>query len=258
MWSFEIMSAGILVLALATVLLLVFLFRKTRTKDDIPLWLSSALVGIILGAAGAAALASGLGYKLVAEQRGGSAAPSVIAPSGPVPTPGAPGGPIGMGMGPGMGMAMSPGGMGGGMGGGMAVVRGPSPKRQLTTFVRKLELLTGDIAIQLTTEQSTVLGQALREIANAETMTDEEAKASYEKLLAILDESQKAKQDAIGLPFRRGVGGGFGGAGGPPPVADANPFADEEHAKALHQLQSRLGATENRSSEPQSHGDAQE
>ena len=120
----------------------------------------------------------------------------------------------------------------------------PQPKRQLTTLVRKLELLTGDVAITLSPEQTTAIQTALNELIAIEKLTDDEAKDKHEKLLALLDEKQQAKQEAIGLPFRRGGGGGgMGGGmgGGAPPDPDANPFADEANAKALKSLHERLG-----------------
>ena len=135
---------------------------------------------------------------------------------------------------------MGGGGMGGMMGGGGGQ---PQPKRQLTTLVRKLELLTGDVAITLTPEQTKAVQEALDELSAIEKLTDDEAKEKHEKLLALLNEQQQAKQEAIGLPFRRG-GGGMGGmmGGGAPPDPEANPFADEANAKALKSLRDRLAA----------------
>ena len=127
--------------------------------------------------------------------------------------------------------------MGGGMGGG----RGPSPKRQLTTLVRKLELLTGDISLVLTDEQRKEIAQRLSGLSELTALTDEEAEKLQGELLGLLDDNQKAKQEAIGLPFRRGGGGpGGGGPGGPQAAPDANPFADEENAKPLANLLDRL------------------
>jgi hypothetical protein len=132
------------------------------------------------------------------------------------------------------------------MGGGQ-----PSPKRQLSTLVRKLELLTGDIAITLTPEQAAGVAAVLEDLDQRETLTDDEAQAKHDELLAMLNESQKAKQEAINLP--RGGGGGSGGgrgmggggpgggmAGGAAASPDANPFADGENATALDTLRERL------------------
>jgi cell division septation protein DedD len=156
------------------------------------------------------------------------------------------GGMGGGGMGGGMG-GMGGGGMGGGMGGG----RQPSPKMLLGSLVRKLDLLTGDIQIRLTDSQATAVRQKLEELAAKSAMSDDEAKEAHDALLALLDDDQKARQDAVGLPMRRGGGGGpmgGGGGGGPmggggAPAADASPFAREDNSKALQSLVMRLGGT---------------
>ena len=56
----------------------------------------------------------------------------------------------------------------------------------------------------------------------------------------VLDENQQAKQEAIGLPFRRGGAGGGGGPGGAPPDSDANPFTEIENSTAAKKLTERL------------------
>ena len=98
------------------------------------------------------------------------------------------------------------GGRGGGMGamfGGGGGGRGQNSKRQLTTLVRKLSLLTGDVAIRLSDEQTQSLLDALADVADQDTMTDDQAKEKYEALSSILTEDQIAKQENVGLPFRR-------------------------------------------------------
>ena len=138
------------------------------------------------------------------------------------------------------------------MGGGMG---GPAPKRQLSTLVRKLELLTGDIEIELTAEQAARIDQLLAELSSAETMTDDEAKQKHDELLALLTEEQKEKEQAVGLPMGGGGGGGGrggmgmgmmrGGPGGGGPGGgqpdDANPFTSDENKKALEALRARVG-----------------
>lgn len=134
------------------------------------------------------------------------------------------------------------GGMMGMMGGGGGG-QGPRPKQQLTTLIRKLELLTGDIAVTLTDEQRQALAKQLDEFAELKTLTDDDAEKKYNDLLALFDDAQKAKQEAIGLPFRRGGGGGGGGGfggGGAQPAPDANPFESEANANALKSLRERL------------------
>ncbi len=228
MSGIEAMSSYVLTLGLATVFVLVWVTRQQKTKQDAQIWLMSGAVGLLLGAAGAAASVQLLGFQVTevpqkqpAPDAGGTSAPTMGGAGGP---PG--GGGIGGGGGGMMGM----------MGGG----QGPRPKQQLTTLVRKLELLTGDVALTLTAEQQPEVAKRLDALAELKTLTDEEAEEKYKDLLSLLDDAQKAKQDAIGLPFRRGGGGGFGGGGGTQPPPDANPFESEQNANALKSLRDRV------------------
>ena len=232
MFSVEALSSYVLTLGLLTVFVLVWVTRQQKTKKDATTWLISGIAGVLLGAAGAMAGTYALGYQVTEPPP-----PVAVADSTPSAPPsmgggGAPGGPSG-GMGGGMGGMMG-GGMGGMMGGGG---QGPRPKQQLTTLVRKLELLTGDIALSLTDEQRQSLAKQLDEFAEIKTLTDDEAEKKYNDLLALFDDAQKAKQEAIGLPFRRG-----GGGGGAPPAPDANPFESEANANSLKSLRERLTA----------------
>ena len=231
MFGFEAMSSYVLTLGLATVFVLVWVTRQQKTKQDAQIWLMSGVVGLLLGAAGAAGCVQLLGFqvteipeKLPTPDAGGTSAPSMGG--------GAPGGGGMMG---GAGGPPGGGGMMGMMGGG----QGPRPKQQLTTLVRKLELLTGDVALTLTAEQQLEVAKRLDALAELKTLTDDEAEEKYKDLLALLDDAQKAKQDAIGLPFRRGGGGG-GGPGGTQPPPDANPFESEQNANALQSLRDRV------------------
>jgi hypothetical protein len=106
-------------------------------------------------------------------------------------------------------------------------------------------LLTGDVALSLSKEQGTALAAILSDVKSRETLTDDEASVLSDSILALFDDDQKAKQDAIGLPFRRGgQGGGPGGGGrgdGGETAEDANPFAEERDASALDSLLERFG-----------------
>ena len=258
MLDYNTMGACVLVLTLVSVFMMVILIRKQRTGKDITVWLMSGLTGILLGAGGAAAAIQLLGYEvterfvmpegaslgMLAELdsdqlmgSGGGEGGDTESESGGPPA--------------GMGMMMGMGGGGGGAG-----ARGPSPKRELTTLVRKVDLLTGDVALSLSADQTTALGEILVRIQAQESMTDDQATAAHEEILALLDESQKAKQDAIGLPFGRSGGrGGRGGRGGPgggeAAQEDANPFADEQNALALQSLLERIGSGDSSSPTPQ-------
>lgn len=256
MFGFEAVSSYVLTLGLLTVFVLAWVTRQQKTKQDATTWLISGIVGLLLGAAGTAAGVQALGFQVSLKPQaqpvgqvdtstinsgtsmGGGGGP----PGGGGMMGGAGGPPGGGGM-----MGGPPGGGGGmmGMGGGMmGGGQGPRPKQQLTTLVRKLELLTGDIALNLTDEQRQTLAKQLDEFAELKSLTDDEAEKKYNDLLALFDDTQKAKQESVGLPFRRGgggggFGGGFGG-GAPPPAPDANPFENEANASALKSLRERL------------------
>lgn len=236
MFGIEAVSSYVLTLGLLTVFALIWVTRQQKTKQDATTWLVSGIVGVLLGAAGAMAGTYALGYQVtepppvVAASDRPAAAPSMG--GGGAPAAGGPSGGGGM-----MGMGGGGGGMMGMMGGG----QGPRPKQQLTSLVRKLELLTGDIALNLTDEQRQAIAKQLDEFAALQTLTDDDAEKKYKDLLAVFDDGQKAKQDAIGLPRGGGGGGGFGGGGTPTPP-DANPFESETNANALKSLRERLTA----------------
>ena len=229
MFGFEAMSSYVLTLGLATVFVLVWISRQQKTKQDAQIWLMSGVVGVLLGAAGAAASVQLLGFQVTEIPK---KEPAGEASTSTPPAMGGGGGMMGGAGGPPGGGMM---GMGGGGGGGFG---GPRPKQQLTNLVRKLELLTGDVALTLTAEQQPEVAKRLDALAELKTLTDNEAEAKYTDLLSLLDDAQKAKHDAIGLPFRRGGGGGFGGGTQPPP--DANPFESEQNANALQTLRDRV------------------
>lgn len=117
---------------------------------------------------------------------------------------------------------------------------GVNPGRELTTLVRKLDLLTGDIAIVLTAEQAVAVTQQLADVETSERLSDEDAQLRIDAVLAQLDEGQKARLDAIGLP--RTPRAGLGPAGGPgvEEEADRNLFQQEVPAEALGRLRQRL------------------
>ena len=83
-------------------------------------------------------------------------------------------------------------------------------------LVRKLELLTGDVAIKLSAEQTDQVYALLKEVETAESLTDEDAQEKHDALLAVMEEGQQAKTEAVSIPFRRSSSGrgGSGGRGG--------------------------------------------
>ena len=217
----------VLVVTLVSLFLIVLLWQRQRSGKEITLWLFSGLAGLLLGAGGAAAAVQYLGYEL-------KKAPPLRAASGEdlLDSDGEDEDDEGE----------SEGGGGGGRryGGGAGGPRTPSPKRQLTTLVRKLEILTGDIALGLSDGQVAAIDKVLGDLEQADTMTDEEAQTNCDQLTAILDEPQKAKHELIGLPRPTGSPpGGRRGSGGSE-EEDANPFREEASAQAIKALRQRF------------------
>ena len=232
---FNATGAYVLVVGLASVFVLILLLQKQRGGKEVTLWLFSGLVGILLGAAGGMAVTTYLGFELQRSPMEFDLSSDQLAE---LQDPGMMGG---MSGGPGMmgGMGGGPGGPGGGGG-----PRSIPAKRQLTTLVRKLELLTGDIALTLSEDQAAAICEMLTEVEAAETMTDEEAQEKHDALLGVLNEDQTAKQEKIRLARspRGGGGGGFGGMGGPGEEDEnANPFKEAPNAEAAAALSQRLG-----------------
>jgi len=248
MFGIHLISVYLFAVGLLTLLVLVLVWQKQRSGKTIVVWLTSAVVGMLLGSVGSVAIVCLAGYHIdVMPGR-----PEIF-PAAPVPGTGEVamddmsrmGGP-GMG-GPGMG--------GMGMGGG----RPPRPKRDLTTLVRKIDLLTGDVGLALSDEQVGSLLGCLADLETAEAMSDDDAQAKHDEILAMLDEDQQSCLDAISLPRRRpggfggpggpgggGMGGpgggGMGGPGGGEQAEDVNPFQEESNAEALTHLRERFGA----------------
>lgn len=77
---------------------------------------------------------------------------------------------------------------------------GDWPKLDLATLVQKLNVLTGDITITFTAEQSAAVVDCLGEVESVASMSHDEAKAKYDRLMGLLSESQKASLKAIALP----------------------------------------------------------
>lgn len=244
-------SSYVMSLGLLTVFLLIWVVQRQKNPQAVSMGFASGATGLLLGAIGAYAVLSATGYEV---RKPELASPAANASGGPSPgrtIPAIGGG--GAGAGGGMGAGMGGGGMGammggGGMGGGG---RGPAPKRDLITLVRKLDLLTGNIGIKLDAEQTAAILKGLAAVEDLESMTDDDAKARIEELTALLKDDQKSQLDDVGLPF----GGGGGGGGGPgrggapgggggiaaPPEFDTNPFKQENALKALKSFRGRFG-----------------
>jgi len=202
MWrlGLDTIGLGIVLVTLVTLMFAVLILQRQRTQKTIAVWLAAGLVGILLGSAGTLGALRVMGARQLAAAPPDESASETAAASAAMPTPGGGAGEMRAGM---------RGGPGGGMGGMGGV---PNPKRELTTLVRKVDLLTGRIGIDLNQEQGASLAAALADVEKAEELTDDDAKAKHEAILALLDEGQKSQLDAIGLPRPpRGSGGGPGG-----------------------------------------------
>ena len=130
----------------------------------------------------------------------------------------------------------------------------PRPKRDLAALVRKLDLLTGDIGITLTAAQAAAINDCLKDVEKPAKMSDNDATAKQDRLMAVLNEKQKASLEAIAIPKRPTSGGPAkdgpmpGGPGmmssGPAPQADEdqNPFQQDAEGKALKSLRERFAS----------------
>jgi len=233
MFGIHAISAYLLALGLLTLLVAILVWQTHRSGKTIIVWLAAGVVGVLLGSAGSYGLMRVRGYEV-------TKAPTAITEVVPAgdeageaeEATGGPGGGMGSGGG---------GGMGGGMFGGP---RPPRPKRDLTTLVRELELLTGDVAITLSDEQAKSLCACLADIESPETMSDDDAQAKHDEILALLDDDQKSRLNAISLP--RGRPGWPGGEQDP----DANPFQQEANSQALTTLRDRFAPKEQPSETP--------
>lgn len=225
MWRFglDTVALGIVLVTLVTLMFAVLMMQRQRSQKTIAVWFAAGFVGIMLGSALTLGGLRLTGYRPVRSDIG----PGMIADGlAALDVPGS---------------SADAGGSGGGMGDGMAggMRGGPNPKRDLTTLVRKIDLLTGDIGLKLSQEQGQSVSAALDGVENAEEMSDDDAKTKHDEILALLDEAQKTRLDAIGLPRPpRGAGGG-----GPPSAAPANPFRDERNEEAVKNLRQRFVAT---------------
>ena len=204
MLNLDVISIYILTLALFALVFGVFVNNRQKNGKTVSLWLASTFLGLLLGAAGALAACYWMDYEVVEKlELPDLEGIALDDPDGEA--------------------SMTPGGGSGGAGAGGSARRGSGrqvPARfQLMMLVRKLELLTGDVAIKLSAEQAGEVHALLKEIEAAETLTDEDAQEKHDALLALMEDSQQAKTAAVNIPFRRGsssgrAGGGRGGSDG--------------------------------------------
>ncbi|HIN96139.1 MAG TPA: hypothetical protein EYN03_10895 [Planctomycetes bacterium] len=211
MLNLDVISIYILTLALLALVFGVFVNNRQKNGKTLSLWLASTILGLLLGATGALGACYWLGYEVVEKLQ--LPDPEAIALNDPdaegsmTPGGGGPGGPAGSPAG-----GAERGSRGGSAGRGSS--RQVPARFQLMMLVRKLELLTGDVAIKLSDEQASQVHTLLKEIEAAETLSDEDAQQKHDALLALMEDAQKAKTEAVSIPFRRGSSGGRGGSAG--------------------------------------------
>lgn len=221
MWRFgyDSNASFILTVALVAMLGVVLMWQQHRTGKTILVWFWAAFFGVLLGFAGTFAMVRFTDSDLLR--------PKPVA--GDVQEEEEEGG-----------SDDAPEDMGGGGGGG-GRFGGPRPKRDLTSVVQKVALLTGEIGLSLSADQASAFVAALNDIEQPETMTDEQAQAKHDELLALLDDEQKQQLEAIGIPRPRPSGG----PGGERPAPDANPFSQEAGSTAIEVLRQRFAAKKN-------------
>lgn len=204
---------------------------RKNSSQSVPAWVASALLGLVLGGGATFLGMQYLGY---------SNEPREIVVAAPPPEMAAMiarGGPMG---------GMMGGGTGGGAGGGPEGGAAARAKRDLTSWVGKLNLLSEGIRVELTDDQSKELATKLALLETAEKMTSDEAQENLESLEAMLTDEQKAAIASIELPRpprSADAGGPPMGMGGPPGAAqpdDDNPFRQEMNQQQLTDLLTRL------------------
>ena len=221
-------SSFVLTLGCLLLLLIVLLWHRQRSDKDTSLWFSAGLLGVLLGSALTYCLLQA-GGKIVVEQE--RAVENAAALEGEEERPGG---------------NESGGGMGGG-GGGRGGFGAPNPVRDMMTLIRELELLTGDIGIALSTEQSAAMIDLLADLETGE-VASESVQEKYDALMELLDDDQKSQLEGISLPRNFSRGGPGGGTESGVEIPD-NPFAMPSSQDALDGLRARFGS-EGEPSEP--------
>ena len=248
MLNLDVISIYILTIALLALVFGVFINSRQKNGKSFSLWLASTFVGLLLGATGALAACYWMGYEVVEKLElpdlQGVTLDDIDEEA-----------------------SMTPGGGGGGSRTGSRGESGGGARRgsgrqmparyQLMTLVRKLELLTGDVAIELSDEQAEQVYALLKEVEAADSMSDEDAQEKHDALLAVMEDNQQAKTEAVSIPFRRGSsgssrggsrgsrgnsdGGGTRGASG---SGGTNLFREGSGADAIQALLLRLARQE--------------
>lgn len=222
MLNVDVISIYILTLALLAMVFGVIVNHRQKNGKTVSIWFVSVVLGLLLGASGALGFCYFLGYEVVEQLE----LPDPKKTSSDEPEPGREDDPAGResrGGGPRRGSS-----------------RQAPARSQLAMLVRKIDLLTGDIVIHWSEEQAQQLHLLLKEIEAAETLSNEDAKRNYDALLALMEDSQRSKTEAVSLPVRNRRGGENASAG----QDETNPFRDGSNANAIQALLRRLGGDE--------------
>ncbi len=245
----EPITLFLLLIALGSALVLVLMWQNQRKGKEISIWLFSLLLGVFFGGSAMLAGLMAAGYHFERYPDGPNVATNASATSsGPSSGGGGAPGSSGRPGGGGVGGGGSGGGFGGGRpgrgfgGGGPGGDGGSQGRRDLVNLVRKLDLLTGDIKISLTPEQSDALRQALAGVEDAKTLSNEDAQAKYDELAKLLTSEQMETQKLVELP-RLPRDSRLGSPTGPSPDVppDVNPFGQTEVQDTLKALRLKLG-----------------
>jgi hypothetical protein len=278
--GFDAVSSYLLVVALATLLVAVLVWQPFRNKRTVSVWLASGVVGVLLGSALPCAMMQLKGYEVtkapervsgenqVAPVPCGGAGMTCPMTGGPKTgtastgdTKGAPmtcpmtgrpmsgmastadtkGGPMVCPM---TGRPISGAGDTKGMPG-MGGSGGSRVKRNLTTLVQKLDLLTGGIDITLTAEQAAAVKDCLKDVEKSAKMSDDDAQAKHDQLVEALSQNQMACLQAIELPQpapEGGMPGMMGSGASSNQDKDQNPFQQDAEGKAVKSLRERLAS----------------
>jgi hypothetical protein len=272
MYGLDDIGWCLLAVALATLLVAILVGQSLRNKRAVSIWLVSGLVGILLGVSAPYAVMRLEGYELTRAPAPNASAMAMGMPGGAGGCPmtgqakGEMKGMAGMGCGSGATCAMTgkpiEGAKGGPAAGGCPHAASGCPSAGhctecLSDLVRKLDLLTGDIAITLAPEQAAAVNDCLRDVEKSAKLSNDEANAKLNKLMASLNEKQKASLAAIGLaqPAHAAASAAASGCGGHSGASVAmgceaaakqgenqNPFQKDEAGKAVKSLRERFAS----------------